>query len=143
MHVLIGTTAGVNYPKEGDGEAVPLKKVAHWMEFSYEGSLYPPRPAFRVGAENAVKNNGGDETKLIDKYLANLIDPKMTPQTLKKLEKSFMENMAKRIVREVKQIIKQGSTAPNAPSTVAKKGFNHPLMDTELLYDNVAAEVVK
>lgn len=143
MHVLIGTKAGVSYPQEGEAPAVPLKKVAHWMEFSYEGSPYPPRPAFRVGAENAVKNNGGGETKLIDKYLANLIDPKMTPQTLKKLEKSFMENMAKRIVREVKKIIKDGSTSPNAPATIAHKGKNHPLMDTGLLYDNVMAEVVK
>lgn len=139
MHVLIGTTAGVSYPKEGDGEAVPLKKVAHWMEFSYEGSLYPPRPAFRVGAENAVKSS----TDLITKYLKNLTDPKMTPQTLKKLEKTFMDKMAMRLTREVKKIIKQGSTSPNAPSTVAKKGKNHPLMDTELLYDNVAAKVVK
>lgn len=141
MHVLIGTTAGVSYPQEGDAPAVKLADVARWNEFGTE--LIPPRPAFRVGAENAIKNNGGGEEKLIDKYLANLIDPKMTPSTLKQLEKGFMENMSKRIVREVKQIIKQGSTAPNAPSTVAKKGKNHPLMDTELLYDNVAAEVVK
>lgn len=141
MHVEIGTKAGVSYPQEGDAPAVKLADVARWNEFGTE--LIPPRPAFRVGVENAIKNNSGDETKLIDKYLANLIDPKLTPQNLKQLEKSFMNNMAKRIVREVKQIIKDGSTSPNAPATVAHKGKNHPLMDTKLLYDNVVAEVVK
>lgn len=137
MHVLIGTTAGVSYPQEGDAPAVKLADVARWNEFGTE--LIPPRPAFRVGAENATKNS----KDLITKYLMNLVDPKMTPQTLKKLEKTFMDKMSMRLTREVKKIIKQGSTAPNAPSTVAKKGKNHPLMDTELLYDNVAAKVVK
>lgn len=137
MHVLIGTKSGVSYPQEGEAPAVKLADVARWNEFGTE--LIPPRPAFRVGAENAVKNS----TDLIKKYLKNLVDPKMTPATLKQLEKSFMENMAKRIPREVKKIIKAGSTSPNAPATIAKKGFNHPLMETELLYDNVVAEVVK
>lgn len=137
MHVLIGTKAGVSYPKEGDGEAVKLADVARWNEFGTE--LIPPRPAFRVGAENAVKAS----TDLITKYLSNLIDPKMTPSTLKKLEKTFMEKMAMRCEKAVKKIIKDGSTSPNAPATIEKKGKNHPLMDTELLYDNVKAEVVK
>ena len=140
MEILIGTTAGVSYPQEGDAPAVKLADVAKWNEFGTE--LIPPRPAFRVGVENAIKNNRG-EKGLVTKYLDNLIDPKMTPQNLKQLEKNFMEDMAKRIVKEIKQIIKDGSTSPNAPSTVAKKGKNHPLMDTKLLYDNVAAEVVE
>lgn len=137
MHVLIGTKAGVSYPKEGDAPAVKLADVARWNEFGTE--LIPPRPAFLVGAENAVKNS----TDLVKKYLKNLVDPKMTPATLKQLEKNFMDNIAKRIPREVKKIIKEGSTSPNAPATIAHKGKNHPLMDTELLYDNVVAEVVK
>jgi len=137
MEILIGTTAGVSYPQEGDAPAVKLEDVARWNEFGTE--LIPPRPAFRVGVENAVKNS----KPLIAKYLTNLIDPKMTPQNLKQLEATFMKKMAGRCEREVKKIIKTGATAPNAPSTVAKKGFNRPLVETELLYDNVAAEVVK
>ena len=137
MHVLIGTTAGVSYPKEGDAPAAKLADVARWSEFGTE--LIPPRPAFRVGAEDAVKSS----TDLITKYLKNLVDPKMTPSTLKQTEKTFMTKMAMRCEKAVKKIIKDGSTSPNAPATVAKKGFNHPLMETELLYDNVKAEVVK
>lgn len=137
MHVLIGTKAGVSYPQEGDAPAVKLADVARWNEFGTE--LIPPRPAFRVGAENAVKSS----TDLITKYLKNLTDPKMTPSTLKQMEKTFMTKMAMRCEKAVKKIIKDGSTSPNAPATVAHKGKNHPLMDTELLYDNVKAEVVK
>jgi len=140
MEILIGTTAGVSYPQEGEAPAVKLADVAKWNEFGTE--LIPPRPAFRVGVENAIRNNRG-EKGAITKYLDNLVDPKLTPQNLKQLEKNFMNDMAKRIVREVKKMIKSGATAPNAPSTVAKKGFNRPLIETKLLYDNVAAEVVK
>lgn len=137
MEILIGTTAGVSYPQEGDLPAVKLADVAKWNEFGTE--LIPPRPAFRVGVENAVKAS----KPLIAKYLMNLTDDKLTAQNLKQLEKTFMEKMAKRCEREVKKIIKTGATAPNAPATVARKGKNHPLMETELLYDNIKAEVVK
>lgn len=137
MHVLIGTTAGVSYPKKGNAPAVTLKDVAFWNEFGTE--LIPPRPAQRVGTENAVKAS----KPLITKYLANLIDPKLNAANLKQLERSFMEKMAMRCVKEVKKIIRDGSTATNAPNTVDKKGFNHPLVETELYLDNVAAEVVE
>lgn len=137
MYVLIGTKAGVNYPKQGDSEVVKLADVARWNEFGTE--LSPPRPAFRVGTENAVKNS----KDLIKNYLRELVNPKMTPQTLKQMEKTFMANIATRCEKAVKKIIKDGSTSPNAPSTIAKKGFNHPLKETELLYKNVKAVVVK
>lgn len=136
MHILIGTNAGVTYPKKGDAPAVKLSDVALWGEFGTETS--PPRPAQRVGVENAVKGS----RPLIAKYLTNLLNPNLTKSNVKQLEKTFMDKMAKRCVKEVKKIIKDGSTATNAPATVDKKGFNHPLMDTELYYDNVAAEVV-
>lgn len=137
MHVEIGTKAGVSYPQEGDAPAVKLADVARWNEFGTE--LIPPRPAFRVGVENATKNS----KDLITKYLKNLIDPKMTPQTLKQLEKTFMTKMAMRCEKAVKKMIRDGATSPNAPATVAHKGFNKPLVETELLLDNVMAEVVK
>lgn len=137
MHILIGTKAGVSYPQEGNAPAVKLADVARWNEFGTE--LIPPRPAFRVGVENATK----DSKDLIAKYLLNLTDPKMTPQALKKLEKTFMTKMAMRCEKAVKKIIRDGATSPNAPATVAHKGFNKPLVETELLLDNVMAEVVK
>lgn len=135
MHVLIGTKSGVTYPKEGDAPPVKLSDVAFWNEFGTE--KIPARPAFRVGAENAVKNS----KDLIAKYLMNLTDPKMSKANLKQLEKTFMQKMAARCEREVKKIIRSGSTAPNAPSTVEHKGFNKPLVETELLLENVVAEV--
>lgn len=137
MHVLIGTKAGVTYPKEGDAPAIKLADVAKWNEFGTE--LSPPRPAFRVGAENAVK----DSKKLITNYLLNLVDPKLNRANLKQLEKTFMEKMAMRCEKAVKKIIRDGSTATNAPSTVDRKGFNHPLVETELLLKNVVAEVAE
>lgn len=114
---------------------VKLSDVAFWNEFGTE--KIPARPAFRVGTENAVKNS----KDLITKYLMNLTDPKMSKANLKQLEKTFMQKMAGRCEREVKKIIRSGSTAPNAPSTVERKGFNKPLVETELLLENVVAEV--
>lgn len=135
MHVLIGTKSGVTYPKKGDEAPVKLADVARWDEFGTETS--PARAAQRIGVENAVKGS----KPLITKYLENLIDPKLTAQSIKQLEKTFMEKMAKRCETEVKKIISTGATAPNAPSTIARKGSNKPLVDTEIYLDNVVAEV--
>jgi len=135
VHILIGTKAGVTYPKEGDKPPVKLSDVARWNEFGTETA--PARPAFRVGVENAVK----ESKPLIAKYLMNLTDDKLTAVNLKQLEKTFMTKMAMRCEKAVKKMIRDGATAPNAPSTVAHKGFNKPLVETELLLDNVVAEV--
>lgn len=135
MHILIGTKSGVTYPHEGDGMPVKLEDVAKWNEFGTE--LIPPRPAFRVGVESAVK----ESKDLIAKYLMNLTDPKLSAVNLKQLEETFMNKMSMRCEKAVKKMIRSGATAPNAPSTVERKGFNKPLVETELLLDNVVAEV--
>lgn len=49
-----------------------------------------------------------------------------------------LKEMAQALANRVRQEIIEKSTPANAPSTVAKKGFNDPLIETGEMRDNVA-----
>ncbi len=44
-------------------------------------------------------------------------------------------------VNELKKAIEDWSTPPNAPSTVAEKGFNDPLIKTETMKNSVEYKI--
>lgn len=50
--------------------------------------------------------------------------------------------LGERMVEWIRQRILSGPFAPLAASTVRRKGHSHPLLDTLLLYDSIAYEVV-
>lgn len=56
-----------------------------------------------------------------------------------------MKKMAIKIQNYARQIIydNDGRLAPNAPSTIAKKGDNHPLFDTGQLARSITCRVIK
>ena len=54
-----------------------------------------------------------------------------------------LTQIGKSAKKETKDIIKQGSMSPNAPLTIKKKGFDHPLWETGLLHDSVEYLVSK
>lgn len=59
--------------------------------------------------------------------------------------KQTLEKLAIRIENYARQIIysNDGRLEPNAPSTIAKKGDNHPLFDTGQLARSITCRVVK
>lgn len=132
MKDLVFGVRDANYP---DGTA--LSDVAIWNEYGTRTS--PPRPAFRMGLEEAQRKN----KKLIDAQLKNIANRILTGRTVD-MDKSvtgIMHAVGKTAKAATKEIIRSGSTAPNAPSTAARKGGSHPLYETGLLLDNVDYEV--
>lgn len=122
----------VQYP---DGTS--LHDVAIWNEFGTENA--PPRPAMTMGTEKAMKTRSAQ----IQSFMSNVFHSGM--QKNKKLNSNYMLGREKILligigqsaVKEVKDIIRAGSTVPNAPATVKRKGFDHPLLETELYLRNV------
>lgn len=49
--------------------------------------------------------------------------------------------MGELIVGQLRQSIQDTNTPPNAPSTIARKGFNDPLIDTSHMYNSADFEV--
>lgn len=89
----------------------------------------PPRPFFRTMIRNGQSHWGGDMAKILK---ANKYD------TAKSL--ALLGNQ---IGGELQQSIKDTSDPANAKSTIAKKGFDQPLIDKGTMWKSVDFEVLK
>lgn len=134
--LVFGVTPAV-YPKKGNAKPVNVSQIAVIQEYGTE--KIPPRPAFRRGIEFALAKN----KKLIGAQLKNITQRILSGRSAE-IDKSLtvmLTQIGKSAKAKTKEIIKSGSEAPNAPATVARKGFNHPLFETGLLLEHVEYEV--
>lgn len=117
-------------------DGIPLHNIAVWNEYGTE--LAPPRPAFRMGAEKAIMSN----RKMIQAQLGNIARSglgkrKPSKALMRMRQKNMLTALGKSAVKHTRDIIKAGSTEPNAPATIRKKGFDHPLFETGVLMKNL------
>ena len=122
-----------------DGKS--LGDIVFWINFGTE--TIPPRPAMNEGLYIAINRN----KKMIQAYLKNytmaihMKDKNLAKSLIKKRKKILFTQIGRSAVKEVKHIISSGSTVTNAPATIAKKGFNHPLYEKGVYLANVNFEV--
>lgn len=110
--VKVGFLAGATYP-----DGLSVAQVAFWNEFGT--SRAPPRPFFRGMI--------ADKSPTWGKALAlNLKDTNYNGE-------QTMGRMGQGIKDQLVQSIVEFSTPPNAPYTIAKKGFDKPLVDTGVM----------
>jgi len=103
------------------------KSVASVAAFNeYGGGHTPPRPFMR----NCVKRNRRKWRNSVQDRLPVILD-------MKKMAQELGEDM----VEDLKYEIYLTNTPPNAPSTVKRKGFNKPLIDTGKMVNSVRMEV--
>lgn len=123
------------YPEKN----ISVGQVAIINEYGTE--TIPPRPAFRIGLERSVTKN----KKLIDAALKNITNHLLTGRkdSIQRQLTQALTQIGKSAKKETKDIIKQGSMSPNAPLTIKRKGFDHPLWETGLLYESVEYLVSK
>ena len=123
------------YPEKN----ISVGQVAIINEYGTE--TIPPRPAFRIGLERSVAKN----KKLIDAALKNITNHLLTGRkdSIERQLTQALTQIGRSAKKETKDIIKQGSMTPNAPLTIKKKGFDHPLWETGLLHDSVEYLVSK
>lgn len=134
---LVFGVSPAQYKKKGQAEPVNVQDVAIWNEYGTE--TIPPRPAFRRGIEEGLKVN----KKLIGAQLKNIAQRLMQGRK-NEVHRSLvvmLTQIGKSAKAKTKEIIRTGDETPNAPATVAKKGFDHPLFETGLLLEHVEYEV--
>lgn len=86
--------------------------------------------------ETVVKNK-----ERFKAYFKNAIAVGNDAETQKRLEVVLLTSIGQQAVRRAKEIIMNGETYPNAPSTIAGKGFDHPLFVNGKMAENVAYKV--
>jgi hypothetical protein len=90
----------------------------------------PPRPFMRLAARKFMSLRKSIQKGIIDRALAGQIT---ADQALERIG-LIMEG-------EVVKSIRDGNWTPNAPSTVRRKGFDKPLIETGLMWQSVSSRV--
>ena len=128
-----------NITVEKDGQSVALSDIAIWNEYGTKN--IPPRPAFRMGLESSMNTN----KLLVESQMKNIAQRILTGRS-SEIERSLtvlLTQIGRSAKAATQDMIKVGTVSPsNAPSTIAKKGFDHPLYETGTLLANVNYEVI-
>lgn len=121
LQLKVGFLEGATYP---DGTPVPM--VAATNEFGNPANNQPPRPFFR----NAISNH---ETEWQDETASLIENGDETREVLSLLGEI--------IVDDIKGSIRSLESPPLSPVTIARKGFDKPLIDTSNMLNSVSYEV--
>lgn len=98
----------------------------------------PARPVLKMTFDWAKSSD------LIPKTIANCIGAYIATNSLDAVDKE-MNKFCLKLQNYARQIIykNDGRLAPNAPSTIARKGDNHPLFDTGQLARSITCRAVR
>ena len=110
LELYVGVPEGARNDRTGTSVA----DIAAWNEFGTQ--TIPARPAFRETVDTYMDEYTGD---LADALLSGL-DPELA-----------LNRLGEQMSKDISQSIRDWQVPPNAPSTVAQKDENNPLVDTE------------
>lgn len=117
------------FPKSIYPSGEHIASVAFWNEYGTD--TIPPRPFFRT----AIADNKKKWFKIIK-------DGVKKNESNRALERALKE-AGHEAVNDVKRSILSWDTPANAPSTIKRKGFNNPLVDTRTMANSVDMELEK
>ena len=123
MQVRVGYQQGKDF-YEGEGKKVDLLDVAMFNELGT--SRTPSRPFMR----DSVDDNEENITKFCQAQLKGIVNGSKDAESVLKAIGAMQVGL-------VQKTIKDGSFTPNAPSTIARKGSDKPLIDTGLMRQSV------
>lgn len=110
----------------GSGAGLPVAQVAFWNEF---GTIKTPaRPFFRTMVESKSPRWGIALGNALRKTNYN--------------GRAALAIMGEGIRGQLRQSIRDWSTPPNSPRTVALKGFNKPLIDSAVMIRSAEYQVL-
>lgn len=121
LQLKAGFLEGATYP---DGTPVPM--VAATNEFGNPANNQPPRPYFR----NAIVEHEGEWQEAMATLIENGGDTR-----------DVLSLLGEIIVDDVKGSIRTLGAPPLSPVTIARKGFDKPLIDTSNMLNSVSYEV--
>lgn len=138
MEARAGWFTGQNYGPENQN--LPIAMVAMWNEEGHDnggifaGTSTPPRPFIRTLFMKLRKSSAF--RSLISRELRMYFAGQKTSHQMMKTIGNFVRE-------EMKETIAGWTTPPNRPSTVERKGFNNPLVETGLMGRSIAVKVLK
>lgn len=118
----VGFLENATYP---DGK--PVAMIAAFMDFGAPRANIPPRPFFR----NMIANKKDEWPKAIGDLLKN---------NQYDAEKA-LSLTGEAIKGQLQQSIRDTNAPPLKPATIARKGFDKPLIDTGHMWNSVDYEV--
>jgi len=121
IQLKVGFLEGATY-----GGVIPVPMVAATNEFGNPAHNQPPRPFFR----NAIAEHE-EEWKEQTALLIERGDD---------IEEVF-SMLGTIIAADIQQSIRSLDSPPLSPVTIARKGFDNPLIDTKNMLDSVSYEV--
>jgi len=131
---------GVKPAKYDDGE-----KLSDVMTYNHYGTeTIPPRPVLRIAAEKVLAS--AEFKQKMKAFLKNVAAYTMSgqPGLIEEIEYKLLVYIGQQAIAEAKRIIDGGTELqPNAPRTIAKKGFDKPLYETGLMIKNMEYEVTE
>lgn len=120
VEVAVGYQAGKSEEKDG----TDICQVATWNEFGT--SKIPARPFMRDG----INNNQREIQNHVTREAKGIINGTVSPQ-------EFLSSCGVNLKGQIQKEIRHGEFAPNAPSTIARKGSDKPLIDTGRMRQSV------
>lgn len=128
--VDVGILKGVSGSDLATGTNFTVAEIAAVQEFGSRDGRIPERSFIRsVVDSNKVKYRSVLKSLIGDVLLGNL-----------SVEKALAQ-FGERVVGDIKRKITSISSPPNAPSTIAGKGFNNPLIRTGTMRSRIKSKV--
>lgn len=119
--------AGVLKGAGSYNKGVSIVQVATWNE--YGTSRIPSRPFIAIATDENKGWQGEVKKQIIGINSSNDVG-------------GALDTIGKKMKEDIKSIIgDRAKLTPNAPSTIAKKGFDAPLLDTGKLEESIDYEV--
>lgn len=132
QEVQVGIVEPVHYGSDNDNLSV--SQVWQWQEEGVPAQNIPTRPAIRVGFMAPIKKGS------YDNYFIESIQRIAEGKSTFKQEYTRIGVQAK---ADLKKAVAEWDIPPNSPFTVAEKGFNDPLRDSDTLYNSIDFKVDK
>lgn len=121
LQLKVGFLEGSTY----DG-VIPVPMVAATNEFGNPANNQPPRPFFR----NAISNHEAEWQEAAARFIENGDETR-----------DVLSLLGEVIVDDIKESIRILDAPPLSPVTIARKGFDKPLIDTSNMLNSVSYEV--
>ena len=130
--VKVGLPDVPKLEEDGSAGALTLGEVALVNEFGSQDGHVPERAAWRLGLLHGQPRFNR----------LNTVNLRLVAEGKKPRDQALGE-LGEMGVAAVKTEILDGSFTPNAPSTIARKGSSHPLIDTAQERQSVTWEIVR
>ena len=117
----VGILEGAKYPN-----GTSVAQVAFWNEFGTKRA--PPRPFFRT----AIAKKSASWGTILAKGMAYY----------KMDSAKALAALGTQMQSDIRESLVNWTTPPNAPSTIARKGFNKPLIDTGVMQRKIDYKVM-